>query len=272
MINENDLQKYIDEAEKKNPNSELKNLEKRMKRDVIRAIADFNMIEEWETILLWVSWGKDSMLLWYLLNEIRKSSKKKFHIRGVYIFKEFLINCDIMFEEKRKYFEEVLNIPLEKVDIKLPPDSLLNEWIWQSCQWCAYARRIAMMKLCKKYGASKIAFWHHMDDIVVTTFMNMVQGRKLKIMPPINRMRAWDVAFIRPLAYLREKDVMRLVLARNIPFSWCNCPVGEDKMRNKIKREIVWQNEKILPNFVENTFWALIKDFTEKYESINYSM
>lgn len=272
MINEKDLEQYKSEAVWNDWIAELKNLEKRMKRDVITAIKDFNMIEEWETILLWVSGGKDSMLLWYLLNEVRKSSKIKFNIRWVYIFKEFLINCDIMFDEKRKYFEEVLNIPLEKVDIKLPPESLLNEWIWQSCQWCAYARRIAMMKLCKKYSATKIAFWHHMDDIVVTTIMNMVQWRKLKIMPPINRMRAWDVAFIRPLAYVREKDVMRLCLARKIPFSGCNCPVWEDKMRNKIKRDIVWQNEKILPNYVENTFWALIKDFREKYEKINYSM
>lgn len=272
MINENDLQTYVNEAKKKAEDSGTKNLEKRMKREVMRAIADFNMIEEWETVLLWVSGWKDSMLLWYLLSEIRKSSKKKFNIRWVYIFKEFLINCDIMFEEKRQYYEDVLGIPLEKVDVKLPPESKLNEGIGQSCQWCAYARRIAMMKLCKKYGASKIAFWHHMDDIVVTTFMNMVQGRKMKIMPPMNRMRMWDIAFIRPMAYLREKDVMRMVLAKDIPFSGCNCPVWEDKMRNKIKREIVWPNEKVLPNFVENTFWALIKDFREKYESINYSM
>lgn len=272
MINQNDLEKYKTEANKNIWKSELKNLEKRMKKDIITAIKDFNMIEEWETILLWVSGWKDSMLLWYMLNEIRKASKAKFNIRWVYIFKEFLINCDIMFEEKRKYFEEVLNIPLEKVNISLPPESKLNEWIWQSCQRCAYARRIAMMKLCKKYGATKIAFGHHMDDIVVTTFMNMVQWRKMKIMPPINRMRMWDIAFIRPLAYVREKDIMRLCLAREIPFSWCNCPVWEDKMRNKIKKEIVWANEKILPNFVENTFWALIKDFREKYEKIGYSM
>lgn len=272
MINENDLQTYVDEAGGKSEKAGHKNLEKRMKRDVMRAIADFNMIEEWETILLWVSGWKDSMLLGYLLNEIRKSSKKKFEIRGVYIFKEFLINCDIMFEEKKKYFEEVLNIPLEKVDIKLPPESKLNEWVGQSCQWCAYARRIAMMKLCQKYGATKIAFGHHMDDIVVTTFMNMIQCRKLKIMPPINRMRQGDVAFIRPMAYLRERDVMKLVLAKEIPFSGCNCPVGEDRMRNKIKREIVWPNEKVLPNFVENSFRAFIRDFQEKYEKINYSM
>lgn len=258
--------------EQKSEKKELKNLEKRMKRDIIRAIKDFNMIEDGETILVWVSGWKDSMLLWYLLNEIRKASKEKFNIRWIYIFKEFLIDCDIRFEEKRQYFEEVLNIPLEKVNINLPEDSKLNDWVGQSCQWCAYARRVAMMKLCKTYWATKIAFGHHMDDIVVTTFMNMIQWRKMKIMPPINRMRAWDIAFIRPMAYLRERDILRLVKAREIPFSDCNCPVWENRMRNKIKKEIVWPNEKILPDFVENSFWALIKDFREKYEKIWYSM
>jgi hypothetical protein len=67
------------------------------------------------------------MLLGYMLNEIRKQIKEKFEIKAVYIFKEFLIDCDIKFEEKKKYFEKELNIPLEKINIKLPEDSQLNE-------------------------------------------------------------------------------------------------------------------------------------------------
>ena len=64
-----------------------------------------------------------------------------------------------------------------------------------------------------------------MDDIVVTTFMNMVQGRKLKIMPPVNKMSKGDVTFIRPMAYVRESDIMKLVQRLEIPYSGCNCPV-----------------------------------------------
>jgi len=65
MINENDIQKYVDEVadRKKTADTQHKNLERRMKRDVLRAITDFNMIEDGETILLGVSGGKDSMLL-----------------------------------------------------------------------------------------------------------------------------------------------------------------------------------------------------------------
>ncbi len=247
------------------------NFEETLKKLVKKAIYDFEMIEEWETLLLWISWGKDSMFLWYILNEVRKTLKHKFEIRWVYIFKEFLINCDIEFEEKRKYFEEVLKIPLEKININLPKDSKLNDWVWQNCQWCAYARRIAMMKLCKKYNATKIVLWHHMDDIVVTTFMNMIWWRNLKIMSPINKMNKWNITFIRPLSYLREKDIQKFVNLKNIPYSPCSCPVWEDTLRNKIKKEIIRSNELILPKYTENIFWALIKDFKEKNKNWYYS-
>lgn len=239
-------------------------LEKKMIRKMKNAIADFNMIKAWETILIWVSGWKDSMLLWYLLSELRKTIKDKFEIKAVYIFKEFLIDCDINFEEKRKYFEDELNISLEKINMQLPKDSKLNTWIGQSCQWCAYARRIAMMKLCEKYWATKICFGHHMDDIVVTTFMNMIEWRKLRIMPLFNKMNKWDITFIRPMAYLREKEIMKLITQKNIPYSTCSCPIWENTMRNRIKKEIIRSNEKIMPKYTENIFWSFIKDYKEK--------
>jgi len=250
----------------------MTNLKKRLLKKTRNAIYDFEMIKPWETILLWVSGGKDSMLLGYLLSELRKTMKEKFEIRAVYIFKEFLIDCDIRFEEKRKYYEDILGIPLEKINISLPEDSKLNDWVWQSCTWCAYARRISMMKLCEKYKATKICLGHHMDDIVVTTFMNMMQWRKLKIMPPVNKMRSGDITFIRPLSYIRERDILKLVKQKEIPYSSCNCPVWDDTMRNKIKKQIIWENEKNFPLYTENIFWAFIKDFKEKYEKIGYSM
>lgn len=244
-------------------------LETKLLRDVKRAIFEFGMIEPWEILLIWVSWGKDSMLLWYLLSELRKTMKDKFEMRAVYIFKEFLIDCDIGFEEKRKFYEETLGIPLEKVNLKLPEDSELNNGVGQNCQWCAYSRRIAFMKLCQQFKATKIVLGHHMDDIVTTTFMNMVQGRNLKMMAPVNRMNAMKVAFIRPMAYLRESDIQRLVDQKWIPYSPCSCPVGNTTMRNKMKYEL-WDMEKRIPWLIDNTYWALHKDFVAKYKDKNY--
>lgn len=121
MLSEELVNKLRSQSSDGEMTPECKNLEKRLKKKVIGAIKDFNMIEGNETILLGVSGGKDSMLLGYLLNEVRKTAKDKFNIRGIYIFKDFLINCDIMFEEKRQYFEDVLGIPLEKVNINIHP-------------------------------------------------------------------------------------------------------------------------------------------------------
>jgi len=247
-------------------------LEKKLLKKLRNAICDFDMIQEWDTVLLGVSGWKDSMVLWYLLSQYLKFAKEKFKIKAIYIFKDFLIDCDINFKEKQKYFEEELNIPLEKVVIKLPEESKLKDGLGQSCQWCAYARRIAMFKLCQKYWASKIIYGHHMDDIVVTSFMNMIEWKKLKIMPVKNLMSMWDVTFIRPMAYIRERDILKLAKLNNIPYSACACPVWTDWTRNKIKHDIVRANEKVFPKFVENTFWALIKDFREKYEKCWYSM
>lgn len=247
----------------------MSNLEKNIIRDTKKAIYDFNMIQEWETILLWVSGWKDSMLLGYILHKIRKHLKEKFEIRAVYVFKEFLINCDIQFEEKRKYFEDVLWIPLEKINLKLPEDSKLNDGVGQSCQRCAYSRRIAFMKLCEKRNATKICFGHHMDDIVTTTMMNLSTGRKMKIMPPINRMYKGDIAFIRPFMYVRETDIRKLCIEKEIPFSACSCPVWQDTLRNRIKGDL-WEMEKKYPKFIENTFHGFLRDFVEKYEKKNY--
>lgn len=250
----------------------MANLEKKLLKNMHHAIKDFDMIQEWETILIWVSGWKDSMALWKLMSLVLKHAKVKFKIRAVYIFKDFLIDCDINFAEKKKYFEEELNIPLEKIDIKLPEESKLNDGLWQNCQWCAYARRIALFSLCKKRNATKICLGHHMDDIVVTTMMNMIEWRKLKIMAPVNKMNLWDITFIRPMAYIREKDLVTYVTDNKIPYSPCNCPVWEDTMRNKIKFWLVRENEKNFPKYTENMFWALIKDFQEKYKDTGYSI
>ena len=247
-------------------------LEKKLLKKLRTAIADFDMIQDWETVLLGVSGWKDSMVLGYLLSQYLKFSKAKFKIRAIYIFKDFLIDCDINFKEKQEYFEKKLNIPLEKITIKLPEDSKLKDWIGQSCQWCAYARRIAMFSLCKKYWATKIIYWHHLDDIVVTAFMNMIEWRKLKIMPIKNKMSVSNITFIRPMAYIREKEILRFAKLQEIPYSGCDCPVGTDWNRNKIKHDIIWKNEELIPKFTENIFWALCKDFREKYEKCWYSM
>lgn len=237
------------------------NLEAKTRKKIVQAINDFSMIQDWDKIILWVSGGKDSMLLAYMLSEVRKRRQNKFEIRWVYIYKKFLIRCEVDFKEKEEFFKKIW-IPLETVEINLPEDSKLNTWVWVSCQRCSYARRIAMMKLATKRWYNKIAFWHHMDDEVITLYMNILEWRRFKIMDPVNKMDKMDVTFIRPLSYVREKEIIELCKTLEIPFTPCLCPVWEQWRRKEVK--ILLDKIEILePGFIEKTFTSVMKDYLE---------
>jgi tRNA 2-thiocytidine biosynthesis protein TtcA len=240
-------------------------------RKMRQAINDFQMIKPKEKVIVGISGWKDSMVMAWLLDRYNRIIKDKFEIRAFYVSGWPVEDC-FDFETYKKFFDENFDFTLERIEMNIPEGSKLLDWVGNRCQWCAYARRISLMKMCKKIGATKIILWHHMDDIVTTTMINMIQGRKLKIMPPVNKMRKWDITFIRPIAYLRETEIKNFAKKMWIPHSSCWCSVGSNTMRNNMKYNLIWANEAKFPNYTENIFWALIKDFKEKYESIGYSM
>lgn len=245
--------------------------EKKLLRKLRQAINDFQMIKPNEIVIVGISGGKDSMVMAWLLNRYRRIIKNKFEIRAFYVSGWPVEDC-FDFETYKKFFDDNFDFTLERIEMNIPKGSKLVEWVWNHCQWCAYARRISFMKMAQNIGATKITLGHHMDDIITTTFINMIEWRKLKIMPPINKMRKWDITFVRPMAYMREQEIKNFAKLNSIPHSSCGCSVGSNTLRNNMKYNLVWANEEKFPKFTENIFWALIRDFREKYESIGYNM
>jgi len=239
-------------------------LHKLIRSKTMKAIKTFDMIQDGDKILIWISGGKDSMLLAKLLCELRDRSHLNFEVKWVYMNKKFLMRCEVDFTEQQKFFDKIW-LDMEYIEINLPEWSKLEDGIWISCQWCSYARRISMFKLCEKWWFNKIALGHHLDDGITTLFMNMIINRNATIMPPINKMKRWDLSIIRPMSFVREKDIMNLVLKENIPYSSCICPVWENS-----KRKEIWNLMKIIemnqPWSLENMYHANIKEFIKKYE------
>ncbi len=240
-------------------------LHKTIRSKTMKAIKTFDMIQDGDKILIWISWWKDSMLLANLLCELRDRSHLNFEVKWVYMNKKFLMRCDVDFTEQQKFFDKIW-LDMEYIEINLPEWSRLEDGIWISCQWCSYARRISMFKLCEKWGFNKIALWHHLDDGITTLFMNMIINRNATLMPPINKMKRWDLTIIRPMSFVREKDIMNLVLNEEIPYSGCTCPIWE-----KSKRKEIWNLMKIIeatePWSLENMYHANIKKFIKEYEN-----
>lgn len=239
-------------------------LHKKIRSKIMKAIKTFDMIQDGDKILLWISWWKDSMLMAKMMCELRDKSHLNFELKGVYMHKKFLMRCEVDFSDMKNFFENIW-LEMDYIEINLPEWSKLEEWIWISCQWCSYARRISMFKLCEKRGYNKIALWHHLDDGITTLFMNMIINRNWTIMPPINKMKRWDLTIIRPMSFVREKDIINLVKKENIPFSPCTCPIGE-----KSKRKEIWNLVKIVeinqPWSIENMYHAAIKKFILDYK------
>ena len=212
---------------------EFNKLQKRLRRNVGNAITDYQMIEENDVVMACMSGGKDSFAMLDILLSLQKVAPVKFEVIAVNLdqkqpgFPEHILP---------DYFEQ-LNIPYYIVD--KDTYSVVKEKIPEgktTCGLCSRLRRGTLYSFAEKIGATKIALGHHMDDIVETLFLNMFHGARMKAMPPKLRSDDGRNVVIRPLAYCREKDLIRFADHKAFPIIPCNlCGSQENLQRQAIK-------------------------------------
>lgn len=243
--------------------SKLVNL---VRKKVVWWILKFGMIQNWDKIIVAVSWWKDSLALLDVLAHLQHNSQFKFELIPVYIVPQ--VPWIKIFEQELIQVFKSYNLDYIIQPMEIPPTSKLKEWIesWQTCQWCTYARRIALFKLTERIWATKIAYWHHMDDIITTLFMNVDSSNRLKIMPPVNKMRKWDFSIIRPLARIRESDIVKYWnILWLVPLK-AECPLEKISKRKKVS-QLLWKIEEEMPHFVEKMFNAYINKIWNDFET-----
>ena len=212
----------------------LNKLQKRLRRNVGEAIADFNMIEEGDRIMVCLSGGKDSYTMLEILRNLQQSAPINFSLVAV--------NLD---QKQPGFPEHVLPEYLEKlgVEYKIVEENtygIVKEKIPEgktTCSLCSRLRRGILYRTATELGATKIALGHHRDDILQTLFLNMFYGGKMKGMPPKLMSDDGKHIVIRPLAYCREKDIQRFADAKAFPIIPCNlCVTGINVIRGVSRR------------------------------------
>ena len=233
---------------------EFNKLRKRLRRQAGKAIADFNMIEAGDRIMLCISGGKDSHAMLELLISLRSSAPIDFEIVAV-----------TLDQKQPGYPEDVLPDYLETLGVPfyiLEKDtySVVRSIIPEgktTCGLCSRLRRGTLYGFAEQIGATKIALGHHRDDIVETLFLNLFFGGKLKAMPPKLKSDDGRHVVIRPLAYCRESDIADYAHARQFPIIPCNlCGTQENLQRQEIKGMLTdWERQ--YPGRTETIFRAL---------------
>ncbi|MCK0152383.1 tRNA 2-thiocytidine(32) synthetase TtcA [Alcanivorax sp. S6407] len=229
-------------------------LQKKLRREAGRAIADFNMISEGDKIMVCLSGGKDSYTMLEILRNLQHSAPVNFELVAV--------NLD---QKQPGFPEHVLPEYLEREGVAyhiLEKDtySIVKEKVPEgktTCGLCSRLRRGSLYGFAEEIGATKIALGHHRDDIVETLFLNMFYGGKMKAMPPKLRSDDNRNIVIRPLAYCREKDIIEFSGYKDFPIIPCNLCGSQENLQRQVIKEMLQKWDREQPGRIENIFAAV---------------
>jgi tRNA 2-thiocytidine biosynthesis protein TtcA len=238
----------------KKERTEFNKLQKRLRRHVGTAIADYNMIEDGDKVMVCLSGGKDSYAMLDVLMNLQRSAPVSFELIAV--------NLD---QKQPGFPEQVLPTYLDEVGVPyyiLEKDtySVVKELIPEgktTCGLCSRLRRGSLYGFAQDIGATKIALGHHRDDIVETLFLNMFFNGKLKAMPP--KLLSDDGAnvVIRPMAYCKEQDLADYADYKAFPIIPCNLCGSQENLQRVQGKAMLRDWERQYPGRTETIFRAI---------------
>ena len=198
----------------------------------LKAISDFDMIQDGDKIAIGVSGGKDSLLLVKLFQELKKDRRKNFEFKAVSLNPGFR-NSDL---DNFKNNLDKLNIDCEIIDTNIW--EIANEKAQDyPCFLCAKMRRGILYTQVEELGFNKLTLGHHFDDVIETTLINMLYAGTMKTMTPKVPSTSGTLELIRPLIYVKEADIIDYTKTNGIRAMNCGCTIEAGKTSSK-RREV----------------------------------
>jgi len=244
----------MQQALARNHQINVNKLHKRLRRNVGRAIQDFNMIEAGDRVMVCLSGGKDSYTLLDILLNLQRSAPVDFQLLAV--------NLD---QKQPGFPEHVLPTYLQQLGVSfhiIEQDtySVVKRVIPEgktTCGLCSRLRRGALYRFAEEQGMTKIALGHHREDIIETLFLNMFHGGRIKAMPPKLLSEDGKHVVIRPLAYCREEDVASYARLREFPLIPCNLCGSQSNSQRQAIKEMLKSWERQQPGRLDTIFRSI---------------
>ena len=222
----------------------FKGIAKKIESMVRKAIYDYKMLENTNSLAVALSGGKDSLSLLYILNGIVGRGFNNIELSAIHIDGDFSCGSSISKNFLKKICNS-LNIKFFSEEIKIGLDKL-------ECYSCSRVRRKKIFDIAKTHNINKIAFGHHMDDNIQTLLMNLFHKSEFAgMMPNITFTNFDNTAIIRPFIYVPEEMILSFAKQNNFLKSVCRCPFGENSNRKKIAK-IINETEEFFPNLKTN--------------------
>ncbi|MFW6280249.1 MAG: tRNA lysidine(34) synthetase [Halanaerobium sp.] len=224
-------------------------LDKKITAKVIKAAAEFEMINNDDRIAVGLSGGKDSLFLSFILKLLQLYSKKEFYLTAVHVDPGFPT------EDKRKnleIFTDELEIDLQIIKTNIA--EYINGESNNPCSKCSHFRKGAIINYMKKNDLNKLALGHHLDDAVETFLMNIFYSGQLKALQPLRYLSKNKISIIRPLIYLRERTIKNEIKKKNINISKSSCPYDGDSARAEVRKKFAeyFKDDSLFANLISS--------------------
>ncbi|KAB3535782.1 tRNA 2-thiocytidine biosynthesis protein TtcA [Alkaliphilus pronyensis] len=203
----------------------------------IKAIKEFQLINDGDRIAVAISGGKDSMLMAKLFQELKLHGHDNFSLQFIVADPGYHENIKGLMVDNCKY----LNIPIKVFDSGI--FRIISEVSKDyPCYMCAKIRRGALYNKAQELGCNKLALGHHFNDVIETTLLNILYTGNISTMLPKLKSSNFDgMEIIRPLYFIEEKAIEDFTQYNGIWPLNCACMVAAKKIgskRNEVKKLI----------------------------------
>jgi tRNA 2-thiocytidine biosynthesis protein TtcA len=193
---------------------------KSLMRQVGRAIADYGMIREGDRVMLGLSGGKDSLSLLHILRHLQRHAPIRFEVEAMTVDPEM----ESFRPEVLAGYMEGLGVPWHRVSQPIMEQAEAHMKGDSFCSWCARMKRGIMYTTLRERGFNVLALGQHLDDLAESFLMSAFHEGRLNTMKAHYTIDAGDLRVIRPLVYVRERQLRDFALDAELPIVIENCP------------------------------------------------
>ena len=210
----------------------------------VKGIMEYKLVNDFDKIAVCISGGKDSFVMAKCFQELQKHGKKKIDL-------EFIVMNPGYNEKNLKKIKEnaeILNIPITIFDSNI--FDVVTKVDGSPCYLCARMRRGNLYSKAKELGCNKIALGHHYDDVIETILLSLLYGGEFKtMMPKLHSTNFQGIELIRPMYYVKEKDIISFTKSNNLEFINCACKFTEDNIMFEANTSKRLEMKKLIEEF-----------------------